>query len=212
MTPGSVSAVLLAAGESRRMGLLNKLVLPVDGLPLVRHMAGTLLDSRLHEIVVVLGHEAEQVRPLLAGLPLNVVVNPHYRDGQMSSVHAGLAALSHPCDGVMIVLADQPLLEPVDIDRLIAAYADRRQGDVLVPTHRGARGNPIILAWEHRHAILNGDRKLGCKRFIEDNPGLVSTVEMDTDHVVFDLDTPADLDALRGRLRDAREPSAGAYA
>ena len=142
-------------------------------------------------------------------LPLNVVINPHYREGQMTSVHAGLAALSHPCDGVMVCLSDQPLLEPVDINQLIAAFDARQRGSVLVPTHGGRRGNPIVLAYAHREAILSGNRNLGCKRFIEKNPELVETFEMETDHVLFDLDTPGAYRELLKRLGEVQMNAVG---
>ena len=200
-----VSAILLAAGESRRMGGRNKLELTIDDLPLVSHTAHTLLASRLAELVVVLGHEAERVRSHLEGLPLTLVVNPHYREGQMTSVHAGLAALSGRCDGVMVCLSDQPLLESADINRLIDAFNSRKRGSVLVPTYEGRRGNPIVLAYAHREAILSGNRNLGCKRFIERNPELVETFEMDSDHVLFDLDTPDEYRELLKRLNEPRD-------
>lgn len=195
-----VSAVLLAAGESRRMGRHNKLRLSVAGLPLLSRMVETLLASRLQDIVVVLGHEAEGLRPMLDGLPVTVVYNPSYREGHMTSVYKGMEALSRPCDGVMVCLSDQPLLVPQDIDMLITAFADLGQGAVLVPFYRGTRGNPVVIAQEHCQAILKGDRKRGFRRFIEDNPGLVTAVEMGSDHVVFDLDTPQDYEALLARL------------
>jgi molybdenum cofactor cytidylyltransferase len=196
-----VSAILLAAGESHRMGAHNKLLLPVAGVPLIRRSALTLLDSPVHEVVVVLGHEAEQVRPLLMDLPLTIVENEHYREGQMTSVHTGLAALAQPCDGVMVCLADQPLLTPADIRMLMDTFS-RTGAAVLVPTYEGRRGNPIVLSWVHREQILSGDRNLGCKRLIERHPDLVSTVDMPTDHVVFDLDTPDDYQALSARSWD----------
>lgn len=195
-----VSAVLLAAGESRRMGQRNKLRLSVEGLPLLARTVETLLASRLRDIVVVLGHEAEGLRPMLDRLPVTVAYNPRYREGHMTSVYKGMEALSRPCDGVMVCLSDQPLLAPQDIDMLIDAFAGLGRGAVLVPFYRGARGNPVILAHEHCQAILKGDRKGGFKRFIDDNPGLVTAVEMASDHVVFDLDTPQDYEALLARL------------
>jgi molybdenum cofactor cytidylyltransferase len=197
---GSVSAILLAAGESRRMGDRNKLALIVDGVPLIRRTARTLLASHLAEVVVVLGHEADRIRRLLDGLTLTLVENAHYREGQMTSVHAGLAALSRPCDGFMVCLADQPLLEPGDVDGLTQAFDERTRGSVLVPTFKGRRGNPVILACAHREAILSGNRKLGCRRFIDKNPDLVETVEWHNDHVVFDLDTPEDYHELSRRV------------
>ncbi|MDJ0862235.1 MAG: nucleotidyltransferase family protein [Gammaproteobacteria bacterium] len=200
----NVSAILLAAGQSRRMGGLNKLGLTIDAVPMITRMARTLLASRLSEIVVVLGHEAERIRAFLGDLPLTTIVNTHYRDGQMTSVHVGLAQLTRPCDGVMVCLGDLPLLQPADIDSLIEAFESRRYGSVLVPTFGGQRGNPIVLANAHREAILAGNRNLGCKRFIEKNPELVETFEMDNDHTVFDLDTPAKYRELLRRLRETR--------
>ena len=193
------SAILLAAGESRRMGAINKLTLPVAGQPLLRRTAELLLKLGLHEIVAVLGHEPETARGLLQGLHLQTVVNPHYRDGQMTSVHCGMAALQEACDGVLVCLADLPLLEVDDLDTLMAAFASCNTS-ILVPTYQGMRGNPIVLAHEHRQRILAGDRNLGCKRLIDKNPDLVSTLEMANDHVVFDLDTEASYRQLQQRL------------
>ena len=191
-----VAAVLLAAGESRRMGEVNKLELQVDGMPMLQRTAQILSASRLQEIVVVLGHEAAKLRPLLEDLRVSVVVNENYQEGQMTSVYKGLASLGGHCDGVMICLSDQPLLQPEDINHLIDAFAQRRSGSVLVPTYQGKRGNPIVLDNQHRELILSGERNLGCKRLIEKNPQLVTTIEFDSNHVVVDLDTPQDYQSL----------------
>lgn len=196
----TVAGILLAAGESRRMGDINKLTLPVAGEPLLRRTARTLLASRLSELVIVLGHDAEAAERVLAGLSVRTVRNAAYREGQMSSVHCGLAALSAPGDGVMICLADQPLLTGHDIDSLIDAFARRSRGSILVPTYAGRRGNPIIIAGAHREDILRGARNLGCKRLIERRPDEVVTHPMHDDHTVFDLDQPADCVRLRERL------------
>ena len=195
-----VSAILLAAGESRRMGKVNKLSLPVGSVPLIRHTVQTLLQARLCEVVVVVGHQQQNVRQLLADLPVRIVSNEHYREGQMTSVDCGMQALRNACQGVMVCLSDQPLLQPEDINRLVDAFVANPDMSVLVPTYQGQRGNPIILAAQHRATILAGDRNLGCKRFIDNNPELVTTVEFDNDHVVFDLDTPEDYTRLQQRL------------
>jgi len=196
----AVSAILLAAGESRRMGALNKLTLPVAGVPLLRHTVSTLLDSQLGEIVVVVGHDQQTAQTLLGDLPLRLVGNERYAEGQMTSVYRGMEALREPCDGVMVCLSDQPLLTVEDINRLVHAFLQRCPTSVLVPTWQGQRGNPVILAYEHRDAILGGARNLGCKRLIENNPELVTPLEMDNDHVLFDLDTPEDYQRLLRRL------------
>lgn len=204
-----VSAILLAAGQSRRMGKLNKLTLPVAGVPLLRHVATTLLNSNLQEIVVVVGHESQTARDVLRDLPLTLVQNDRYQDGQMTSVYRGMEALSGSCGGVMVCLSDQPLLEVQDLNRLVNAFLHRCPTSVLVPSYQGRRGNPVIMAYEHRDAIVGGDRNLGCKKLIEKNPQLVTALEMDNDHVVFDLDTPADYQRLLGRLQPVNSAATG---
>ena len=185
------SAILLAAGESRRMGATNKLTLPVAGRPLLRRTAETLLQAGLQELVAVVGHQQQTARDLLRGLPLRIAYNPAYREGQMTSVHCGMAALRHDCDAVLVCLADLPLLEAEDLQRLMTAFA-ACPTSVLVPTHRGARGNPLVLAYRHRD--------LGCKHLLQRHPELVTALEMDNDHLVFDLDTPQAYRRLRQRL------------
>jgi len=200
MSASGVSAILLAAGESRRMGPVNKLTLDVDGMPLLRRTARTLLDAELDEVVAVVGHAADAARELLDGLPLRVVENPGYREGQMTSVYRGMQALTEPCVGVMVCLSDQPLLEAADLDLLVRAFLEDCPRSVLVPTYEGRRGNPIVLDHRHRATILAGDRNLGCKRLIEKNPELVWACPMRNDHCVFDLDTPEDYERLLERL------------
>ncbi len=193
-----VSAVLLAAGQSRRMGADNKLLLPIDGEPVVRRVARRLLASGLVECVVVLGHQADAVRRALDGLALRTVVNPAWRDGQTTSVRAGLAALDAPGDAILVCLADQPVLEAGDYRALADAFAGAGGRSVVVPTHGGRRGNPIVLAATHRDTILARGANLGCKQFIARNPDLVATVAFDTDRYVRDIDTPADYRAVSG--------------
>lgn len=196
----AIAAIVLAAGESRRMGTMNKLLLPIAGVPLLRRVIETLSASPLQEIVVVVGHEHEQLEPLLDGLDVRRTINANYQTGQMSSVHAGLAALRSVCDGVMVCLGDQPLLTSEDVVRLIEAFGDIGTRSILVPTYRRRRGNPVIVSYAHRAQILSGGRQLGCRHLIDRNPGLVATLEMDTDHVIVDLDTQEDYHAIQKRL------------
>ncbi len=174
------------------MGAENKLLLPIDGEPVVRRVARRLMAAGLEDIVAVLGHQADLVSGALDGLAIRTIVNPGYRDGQMTSVHAGLGALSAPVDGIMICLADQPFLEARDYRALVGAFAGEGEKSVVVPTHGGRRGNPIVLSAAHREEILARGANLGCKQFIARNPDLVATVEFETDRYVRDLDTPAD--------------------
>jgi len=185
-----IAAIVLAAGSSRRMGAKNKLHLPIEGVPLLRRSLKILLASNIDEVVVVLGHDHERTRALVDDLPLQLVHNQDHSSGQMTSVHCGLASLKESYDGVIIALGDQPALSVADINYLIDAYRHRSCGEVAVPTFAGERGNPIIISENCRADILAGNRNLGCRKFIENNPELVCRVEMPNPGVVIDLDTP----------------------
>ncbi|MFA9459942.1 nucleotidyltransferase family protein [Thiohalorhabdus sp. Cl-TMA] len=206
------SAVLLAAGASRRMQGRDKLTLPLGGEPLVRRTARTLLTAGVDELVAVVAADREDVRELLmswGGKPgdgrLRVVSNPEPEEGQMRSVTVGLAALEHPAEGILVALADQPLLTAADIRALMAAFRNRERGEVVVPTFDGQRGNPIVLAAAYREAVLAGGPNLGCRHFMERHPELVEAVPMASDHFVEDLDTPEDLERISLRLEGVSE-------
>lgn len=196
-----VSAVLLAAGASRRMGGVNKLLLDIDGTPMVRRTAAAILASGVAELVVVLGHDREAVAGALHGLSLKSVFNAHHGDGQVTSVRAGLAAVSPVSDAVMMCLADQPLLGAEDYRRLIAAFAALPPGLIAVPTVDGERGNPVVLPAALKDEVLGRGVKFGCRNLIRDNPGLVAPVEMQNRSFLVDIDTPDD---LRNHVAPAR--------
>ncbi|MHB8254621.1 MAG: nucleotidyltransferase family protein [Acidiferrobacter sp.] len=200
----AVAGLLLAAGESRRMGALNKVTASVGGPSLLRNAAQVLCRSRLAEVVVVVGYQAPEALRQLAGLDVRTVLNADYGQGQMSSVHCGLQQFSQPYEGIMICLADQPLVTPADIDLLIDTFLAEERRPILVPTHNGQRGNPIVLSAMHQATILaDGTANLGCRRLIERHPQWITTVEMVDDHVLFDVDTPEDCEEWRRRA----EPS-----
>ncbi|HEY4016384.1 MAG TPA: nucleotidyltransferase family protein [Polyangiaceae bacterium] len=191
-----LSAIVLAAGLSRRMGGKNKLLLPVGGVPLVAHSVTTIRAYPFVEVVVVTGHESAKVEEALAPLPVRFAFNPRYEDGQMTSVRVGLEALSKPAHGVMVCLADQPMLGGEDLTAIAGAFLDGPGCAVLVPTFGGARGNPIVLARESIRDILARGANFGCKDFVSRNGDLVTTLPMPNNHVLFDLDRPEDYAAL----------------
>ena len=186
----AVSAVLLAAGMSQRMGDANKLLLEIDGSPMVRKTARNILDSGVGELVAVLGHHRQAVADALSTLPCRTVDNPQYQDGRMTSVHAGLAAVSPDAKAVMICLADQPLLAAADYRAFLLAAMAVPAGKIAVPTVNGERGNPILLPANLKDEVLEQDLKFGPRNLIRDNPDLVAWVEMQSPYFVRDIDTP----------------------
>ncbi len=195
------SAVVLAAGMSSRMEGRHKMLLPVGGEAAVRCTVRQLLAAGPTELVVVTGHGGREVIDALAGLPVDFQPNPRYREGQMTSVVAGVAALRQPTDAVMICLGDMVLLTPDDYRELLTAYADIGSRSILVPHHEGRRGNPVLFAPHHVPEVIAGQKNLGCRKLIAEHPEEVFAYSAAHDRYTADMDTPADYDAILARLQ-----------
>jgi molybdenum cofactor cytidylyltransferase len=192
-----ISAIVPAAGLSSRMGQ-NKLLMPFGDKSLIEHAVDTLKASDVDEIVVVLGHEADQVRSRLERRRINFVHNPDYREGLSTSVRTGMSAVAKGADAIMIYLADQPLIQPDEISRLIQAFAQAKRAgkSIVVPFFENRRGNPVILDASYRAMVLDIVGDVGCRRIIRRYPEQVFAVQMQTDHVVRDVDTLEDFESL----------------
>lgn len=205
-----VRIILLAAGRSTRMGRANKLLMSVGGIPLARRTAIQMCDVADATVTVVLGHDAEEVKESLDGLPVTTVLNQHYASGRMSSVHAGLAVAGEgSC--FMVVPADMPLLKTVDCLFLLDAHTGEGEGRVTVPVrhHDGKRrrGNPVIMPAVAARTVRNGDINLGCRGLLDRQPELLHAHDTDRDAFFVDMDTP---DAYADVLaRTARNLPAG---
>lgn len=192
-----VAALLLAAGQSRRMGSVNKLLAVVAGKAMVRHVAETLVASQAEPIIVVTGHQEDEVKAALSGLDLGFTHNPEFASGLASSLHRGVAALPEDCDAVLVCLGDMPMISPAVADKLIAAFDPLEGRAICLPTHKGKRGNPALLARRFfaEMQTLSGD--IGARPLIAAYPELVCEVPVDNSAVLFDADTPEALEQLR---------------
>jgi molybdenum cofactor cytidylyltransferase len=194
------AAVLLAAGLSRRMGERNKLLIGIEGEPLVRRTAKAYLAAGV-EVHAVLGHEAEQVGAALRDLAIAFVLNPDYAQGQPTSVRAGIDSLAGGYTAILVALADQAALTAEDIGELVKAFAADGGSRILVPYHQGRRGNPVIFPASLIENMRGQGRNAACRSFIDKHPGLVYRYEAPNDHTVIDIDTPDDVIAFEKRLR-----------
>ena len=195
----ALGAVLLAAGEGRRMGGVTKPLIRLQGVPLIRRLLVALSGAGVDEVVVVTGYCHEAVEAAIVDFPVTVIYNADYAAGQQGSVRCGLEALSSTLDGVMIVLADQPLIGAEDLKELIAAFKKRPAGHVVVPMVEGQRGNPILLDNFAREEILRSGLNLGCRHLIEHHPELVHLHQTANRRFVTDLDSPEDIETLAAR-------------
>jgi molybdenum cofactor cytidylyltransferase len=191
-----IAGVVLAAGASRRMGT-QKLLLPLEGRPIVRHAVEAVLAAGLDEVVVVLGREPEAVGAALAGLRIRTVVNPRYAEGLATSLRAALDALPAGVQAVVIALGDQPRVDPGVILRLVEAFRSTARG-IVVPVYRDGRGNPVLFAasvFDELRAVT-GDQ--GGRPVILRDPRRVAEVSVDAP-MPGDVDTPGDYEAARRR-------------
>jgi molybdenum cofactor cytidylyltransferase len=191
-----IGAVLLAAGRSSRMGERNKLLVPIDGRPLVRHAAEALLASQVERTVVVTGHMAEAVEAALADLPLDFARNPSFTTGMSSSLRAGLDALPPDLDGVLVALGDMPRVSARLIDRMIAAFSPQEGRAIVVPTAARKRGNPVLFASAFIEPIRRLQGDVGARAIVAQHEDVVVEIESGDDAPLIDVDTPEALGAL----------------
>ncbi len=196
--PISVAAVLLAAGAGMRMGYKAKSLLELDGMPLIRHQIMALQGAGVTELVVVLGHHAREIAPQLKDLTVTLVTNPNPDASPISSQRLGLQSLSGQTDVVLMVLADQPLIDAQDVRQLMEAFKQRPEGtSLLFPCVHGQPGNPVIFTTAVRRAMLTCPPEVGCKQWRQQHAAQAHAFDCDNPHFVQDLDTPEDIDKLR---------------
>lgn len=193
-----IAAVVLAAGLSRRMGQA-KLLMPVGGRAIVRYVVESVLAGGVDSVWVVTGPDVEPIEAALAGLEVQIAVNPAPEEGQASSLRAGIAALPASVDAVLIALGDQPSLAPSIIPALLAA---RRTSPKLIvaPRYRDGQGNPVLFKREIFPELLRLTGDQGARPIIQKEPARVEWVELDLP-MPPDVDTLDDYEKIRANLR-----------
>ena len=185
-----ISAILLAAGESRRMGEFKQL-LSFAGQTFVECCADRLLAARIDEVVVVTGHRETDVRGVLGGRAVRFAHNPDYREGMSASVKCGIAAVSPAASAVLVALVDQPQIETAIINRVIDEY-EKRRGLVVIPTYGGRNGHPVLIDLRLRDELLGFDPAQGLRQVIHAHTDSIVHIEVMTDSVLTDFDYPED--------------------
>jgi molybdenum cofactor cytidylyltransferase len=198
-TPGQkgVSAILLAAGTSARMGQAKQL-LPLGSSTVLAQTLEHARAAAVDEVVLVLGSSAESIRHQLPKTLLDgvkVVVNHSYEQGMASSLRSGLSALDPQTAAALILLGDQPFTLPQTLDRILQAYRDSG-AQIVIPTHQGTRGNPVLLdrSLFSEAMALEGD--VGCRAIFKNHLGGIVNVEVEDIGVLLDLDNREDYERL----------------
>jgi molybdenum cofactor cytidylyltransferase len=190
-----VASIILAAGRSTRMGTTKQLA-EVNGMPMVRQAAMTALSAKASPVVVVTGHDAAAVSAALADLDVAIVHNPYFSDGLSTSLITGLEAVANQVCGALIMLGDMPLITEADISTLLDAFRKAEDTRIIVATHLGRTGNPVIWPAAYFDEIkkLKGD--VGAKSLLKHYSEVVSEVEIGRGALI-DIDTPQDLNLIK---------------
>ncbi|MFC2024067.1 NTP transferase domain-containing protein [Chloroflexota bacterium] len=191
-----ISGILLAGGESKRMGE-PKLLMPFHGRTILGKVVEDLLDSDVGEVVVVVGHMAEKMRKRLLGKPVKLAMNMHYRQGISSSIVAGLGLIDNCAKAVMIALGDQPLIGTTIINKLVKEYYNQDKG-IVIPTYEGRRGHPVIFSIRYKNELLGLKGDVGARQLFEQHLDDITEVVVNSSSVIIDIDNLSDYRSLAG--------------
>lgn len=192
-----ISAILLAAGSSVRMGAVNKLLLPWQGSTVVAATAANLVAAGLEEVIVVTGHQPDRIGSALHHLPVRFIHNPSHPSGLTSSIQAGVGIARG--NGYMICLADMALITSGEYMLLSSAFQRGFLADdrcIVLPEFNRKTGNPVIFSSAYRDDILRHPEKEGCKTLVRTNVLHHLHIPMPSDHVLIDIDYPDDYKSL----------------
>lgn len=185
-----IGAIILAAGESRRMGK-PKLLLRLGGRTIIEAVIRSLLRSKADEVLVVLGADAEKIEKKIKSLPVKITVNPDYKKGMLSSIRWGFRSLPENMRGVLVCLGDQPSIPPEVVDTVIEAFEKTGKG-IVVPVYKKDRGHPVLIDVKYRREVDQLSPRVGLRGLVYSHSDDVWEVEVNTPAILRDVDNPAD--------------------
>jgi molybdenum cofactor cytidylyltransferase len=194
-----ISAVVLAAGQSRRMGT-QKLLLPFQGQPLIARVVDELQRSPVDQVFVVVGEAGKPIRDALAGRRVRFVTTTCAEDEMLNSVRSGLIAMPEKTVGAMVALGDQPGIASDVVTALVRSFHSTSHG-IVVPTYRGNRGHPLLFAMHYRDEILTRYDGHGLRGLLEAHPQDIFELEVAAADILEDIDLPEDYQRAIARLR-----------
>jgi molybdenum cofactor cytidylyltransferase len=199
----TLAGVVLAAGESRRMGQPKQL-LPFGKHTILERVVDTLLTAGVGEVVVVLGHLAERIGAVLGDRPVRAVINESYLQGMLSSVKCGVRAIGADYDAVLFALGDQPHIDGAVVSAVIRAYRAGSAG-IVIPCYTGKKGHPIIINLQrYREAIANLPDNAGLNVLMQEHADDVQLIDVATEDIIRDIDVPDDYTRELARFTERR--------
>ncbi len=191
-----VMGVILAAGNSTRMGKDNKLLRNIGTAPLIRNTAIEMLKSDLDTCSIVLGYQSDKVADVIKDLNINLILNPLWKEGQASSLRAAINSLDSTYSDLLIMLGDLPGIKSSHINSIIEEHllTDNRKSKITIPSFKGQKGNPVIWGRSFFHDLSNLEGDVGGRTLFSEHPAAINILEMDEPWVVKDADTPEDFE------------------
>lgn len=188
--PAALSAIILAAGRSTRMQEHNKLLLPWGEKRIVQVVVETVLSASFAQVVVVIGHQRNEIQKALDGYPMQLVYNPGYAEGLSTSIRQGVEAVRANVDGYLFALGDMPWVRSETIRELCRVFFLSADNSIVLPTVRGDRGHPVVFSGSYRRELLQlkGDR--GARSLVRKYAERAIEVAVEDPGILLDVDTP----------------------
>ena len=185
-----ISAILLAAGQSKRMNGENKLTKEIQGIPLINHSVRNILASSIDELIIVLGHQKETIEKLIdMNEKIKFVFNKDFESGMASSIKAGLNHLSKNTEAFFICLGDMPMVNSDIYNQLIKSKGNK---EIIVPTYKGQQGNPVLFDKSMKETVMNITGDVGAKKILELNKDKILSLEINDQNITKGFNTQDD--------------------
>jgi len=189
-----ISAILLAAGQSKRMDGENKLTKEIQGVPLIKHSVKNILASSVGELIIVLGYQKEIIEKLIdKNNKIKFVFNKDFESGMASSIKAGLNHLSNNTEAFFICLGDMPMVGHDIYNQLIKSKGNK---EIIVPTYKGQQGNPVLFDKSMKETVMNITGDVGAKKILELNKDKILNLEINDQGIVKGFNTLGDFSSL----------------
>ena len=185
-----IAAVVLSAGESSRMGR-PKALLPIEGNTFIGRIVAALKQTQAGRIIVVLGHSSDELAAAIEPLAVEILVNPDYKLGQLSSLQVAVRSLQidASCDGTLMHLVDHPYIDATLVDKMIRLFYETKK-DIVVPRRRGKRGHPVLFSRRLFRELLAAPMDQGAKAVVNAHVNETLEIETDEEGITLDIDTP----------------------
>ena len=189
-----ISAILLAAGQSKRMVGENKLAKKIQGVPLIKHSVKNILSASIDELIIVLGYQKEIIEKLIdKNEKIKFVFNKDFESGMASSIKTGLNNLSKKTEAFFICLGDMPMVNHDIYNQLIKSKDNK---EIIVPTYKGQQGNPVLFNKSMKETVMNITGDVGAKKILELNKDKILNLEINDQNISKSFNTQGDFSSL----------------